>query len=168
MKFDLAVNIIINFEGGYVNDSNDPGGETKFGISKRSFPNLNICELTLDQAKEIYRHHYWDMCECDKLPGWLRLMVFDCAVNQGVSRATIYLQRTVGVQPDGIIGSVTLDATYSSDAYDTLKEYSMQRHRSYTQNPRWKFYGKGWSKRLLEISIMSFQELNARLREFLP
>ena len=51
MKFDVAVSLIINFEGGYVNDANDPGGETKFGISKRSFPNVSIRDLSLEQAK---------------------------------------------------------------------------------------------------------------------
>ena len=54
MQFDEAVEVIIRLEGGYVNDIFDVGGETKFGISKRSYPNLDIPSITEDDAKRIY------------------------------------------------------------------------------------------------------------------
>ena len=57
--FKEAVKIILKHEGGYVNDKDDPGGETKFGISKKAFPYLNIKEITIQDAEDIYYEHYW-------------------------------------------------------------------------------------------------------------
>ena len=155
MNFDEAVKVILMHEGGYVHDANDPGGETKYGISKRAFPKMNIKDLTIYEAKNIYRNYYWTVCHCEKLPPYARLIVFDCAVNQGPQRAKIYLQRTVGVPADGLIGLETLAAAARIDAIEFIDEYAKQRHASYSQNPRWRFYGAGWSKRLLDITIRS-------------
>ncbi len=58
-KFEKAFEYVIQNEGDYVLDKNDPGGETKFGISKRSYPTLNIRDLTLEDAKEIYYRDFW-------------------------------------------------------------------------------------------------------------
>lgn len=57
--FEQAVALVLKHEGGYVNDPTDPGGETNFGISKRSFPALDIRSITRDQAARIYRNEYW-------------------------------------------------------------------------------------------------------------
>jgi len=86
-NFDRSIKFVLKWEGGYVNDPTDPGGETKFGISKRAFPMLDIKSLTEAEARDIYRTHYWEKAGCDKL-GWpMCLVVFDTAVNCGVSRA---------------------------------------------------------------------------------
>jgi lysozyme family protein len=154
MKFDTAVEYILDLEGGYVFDSNDPGGETKYGISKRSFPHLHIKNLSRDQAKDIYREYYWQKMQCEVLPGYLRLMVFDCAVNQGVARSARLLQASVGAEVDGQIGTKTLKKAQDGEPIDVLTSFSAKRHQSYAKNPRWKFYGAGWSKRLLEISLL--------------
>lgn len=69
--------------GDYVNDARDPGGETNFGISKRSYPRVNIRDLTRDDAVAIYRRDFWDASNCDALPAKLAVALFDCAVNQG-------------------------------------------------------------------------------------
>ena len=84
--FDLTV---MQFEGGsrYTNDADDPGGETKYGISKRSNPDLDIARLTKDQAKEIYRQRYWGPIGADDMPYPWDMIVADAAVNMGVSRA---------------------------------------------------------------------------------
>lgn len=161
MNFEACVAVILYHEGGYVNDSNDPGGETRFGISKRSFPNVNIKELTLEHAKDLYRRYYWDMCECDKLPDWARLIVFDCAVNQGVPRAVIDLQRISGSKPDGIIGPKTLERVFDMEPTDFIGEYAMKRFGRYYSNPRWKHFGGGWAKRLLDITVRSYTYLVA-------
>jgi lysozyme family protein len=88
-NFDRAFSFVCSpsIEGGYVNDPADPGGETKFGISKRSYPDLEIRNLTAEQAKEIYRRDYWEKAGCNGLPWPLDVITFDCAVNQGVSFA---------------------------------------------------------------------------------
>src|SRR5512147_2295714 len=85
--FDIAINFVLQREGGYVNDPDDPGGETNYGISKKSFPNIDIKNLTVNEAKSIYREHYWDACGCDDIPSPLDVVMFDTAVNMGVGTA---------------------------------------------------------------------------------
>ena len=58
--FAKAIAFTLQREGGHVNDPDDPGGETNFGLSKRAYPYLDIAGLTLDQATHIYRRDYWD------------------------------------------------------------------------------------------------------------
>ena len=84
--FEPAVELILKHEGGYVNHPDDPGGETNFGIAKRSYPNLEIDKLSEDDAKRIYKEDYWDKVRGDQLHPAVALMVFDTAVNMGISR----------------------------------------------------------------------------------
>lgn len=86
--FDLAFDWILKAEGGYVNNSNDPGGETNYGISKRAYPKLDIANLTKEKAKEIYRTDYWKKAGCDLRTWPENICIFDTAVNQGVTKAT--------------------------------------------------------------------------------
>lgn len=159
MNFDSALEIVLLHEGEYSFDANDPGGETKYGISKRAFPDEDIQNITKARARELYRHHYWDVCECDDLPSWARLIVFDCAVNQGPARAIIFLQRVVGVQPDGIIGLKTLNALQNTKPHEFIGLYAKQRLQAYASNPRWNNYGKGWYARLMDITVLSMAKL---------
>ncbi len=64
-EFLPAFNHTIGVEGGYINDPDDPGGETKFGISKRSYPDINIKLVTVDLAREIYKQDFWDRLNLD-------------------------------------------------------------------------------------------------------
>lgn len=155
MKFEDAVKIILEHEGGYVFNSEDPGGETKYGISKRAYPHLNIADLSIEQAKAIYKIDYWDKIRADDLPAPIRLILFDCAVNQGVERAARILQGIVGVSQDGIIGPRTLMATKEFAPGVIFRDIAKARHLHYTRLPHWATFGKGWSKRLLEIVLES-------------
>ena len=85
--FDDAFRFILRHEGGYSNYPEDPGGETKFGISKRAYPNLDISSLKLHEAKEIYRRDYWNASGADELPFPLNVAHFDTAVNCGIAKA---------------------------------------------------------------------------------
>ena len=67
MNFDVAFEKLIGHEGGYVNDARDPGGETKYGISKRAYPDEDIAGLTLERAKQIYRRDCWARRIADNL-----------------------------------------------------------------------------------------------------
>lgn len=87
MSFQQAFQIVIGHEGGYVNDPVDPGGETKYGISKRSYPDVDIPNLTLEKAQAIYERDYWLKCGCDKLPHPMNIIIFDSAVNHGCTYA---------------------------------------------------------------------------------
>ena len=93
-NFDRAFGFLMKWEGGYVNDPNDPGGETNWGISKRIFPDMDIKNLTKDQALKIYKQFYWDRVDGDNLPWPLDLIVFDTAVNMGVGRALQFYTET--------------------------------------------------------------------------
>lgn len=146
MNFDKAFDIIIGHEGGYVNDPRDPGGETKYGISKRAYPTVNIKDLTLDQAKAIYKKDYWDATDAESISGTARLMVFDCSVNCGVNTAKKLLQRSVGVTPDGIIGPKTRAAI--SNTTDLAMKFAGHWLQYYTELPGWPTYGKGWTRRV--------------------
>ena len=83
----LARDHIFKWEGGYVNDRTDPGGETKYGISKRAHPDVDIAALTKVTAWAIYERDYWLAAGCDRMTPGMALLVFDSAVNCGVSRA---------------------------------------------------------------------------------
>lgn len=87
-EFERLIAFVLKHEGGYSNDPRDAGGETKFGISKRAYPGLDIKNLTEDEAKEIYKRDYWDKAGCNALKWPLCFVVFDTAVNCGVGRAT--------------------------------------------------------------------------------
>ena len=159
MEFIRAIDLVLYHEGGYVNDPKDPGGETKFGISKRSYPDLDIKQLTYDQAKIIYYNDYWEDNNISKLPSKIRLTVFDSAINQGSYAAVSMLQRTVGAESiDGIIGPKTIAKVKEMDVNDVLHAYSMARHHRYTQSRNFKLYGAGWTKRLLDITILCLTE----------
>ena len=87
MNFDTAFDRLMGNEGGYSNELNDPGGETKWGISKRSYPDLDIKNLTREQAKAIYLRDFWIRGAMDQLPPAVAFQVFDFAVNSGIETA---------------------------------------------------------------------------------
>ena len=91
-KFDEIIEVVLEHEGGYVNDPKDPGGETNYGIAKRSHPDVDIKNLTKEGAKEIYKEVYWDKNKVESLPEELWHIYFDMCVNQGKSRAVKIIQ----------------------------------------------------------------------------
>lgn len=100
-------------EGGYVNDPNDPGGETKFGISKRQHPTLNIRELSRQRAHEIYLQDYYIPAQVSIIPETLREIYFDMVVHMGQKRAIRILQNAIAnkgrnVRVDGVLGPNTI------------------------------------------------------------
>jgi lysozyme family protein len=153
MNFDLAVELVIGFEGSYVNDPRDPGGETKWGISKRSYPDLDIRNLSTDDAKAIYERDYWDKMRCNELSEGLRLAVFDCAVNQGISKATHLLQKLAGAKCDGQIGPKTLGLVNKKDPVEFLVNYMTERQLHYANLRTFDRYGRGWTRRIFEIAV---------------
>jgi len=148
--FDQCFDTLISHEGGYVNDPRDPGGETKFGISKRAYPQVDIKNLTLGAAKEIYKRDYWDRAQCDKIPPSVAYVLFDAAVNSGIGQAIRFLQRAVNVADDGVIGPMTIAAVTRLDAESVCARYIGQRLDFMTKLTTWDVYGKGWSRRLAD------------------
>lgn len=148
--FDQCFDKLISHEGGYVNDPRDPGGETKFGISKRAYPQVDIKNLTLDAAKAIYKRDYWDRAQCDKLPPQLAYLLFDAAVNSGIGQAIRFLQRAVNLADDGVIGPMTLAAVGRVDAEAISARFLGQRLEFMTKLTTWDAFGKGWARRIAD------------------
>lgn len=132
LTFEECVNHVLRWEGGYSNDPNDPGGETNFGISKRSYPKLDIKHLTRDQAKQIYFVDYWQAVGADKMPDGLNLLTFDTAVNCGVKRARLW-------SADRSLNTLFV---YRAVHYATLDKID-------------DLYAKGWFNRLADIFTIS-------------
>ncbi len=93
-NFNKAISFVLTWEGGYSDNPQDTGGETHWGISKRSYPDCDIKNLTKEQAIEIYRKDYWNVMNCDSLPYPLDVVCMDTAVNMGVGRAQTLLDWT--------------------------------------------------------------------------
>lgn len=149
MTFDQAFDKLINHEGGYTFNPHDPGGETKFGISKRSYPHLDIHSLTLADAKTIYKRDFWDRAQCDKLAPDLAFDLFDGAVNSGIGQSIRWLQRAVGVADDGVVGPLTLAAINREDDSSAIRaRYNGQRLDFMTRLSTWDVFGKGWARRI--------------------
>ena len=146
--FHEAFETVIGNEGGYVDDPRDPGGETKYGISKRSYPGLVIAEVTMAQAKEIYYRDFWLPLQGDDLPIDIAIETFDAAANHGVYQATKLLQRALGVPDDGIIGPVTLAAAAKCPPAKFIARFNAERLFFYTDLENWPHHGKGWARRV--------------------
>lgn len=157
MTFEDAVSIILDIEKGYVNNPNDPGGETNFGISKRQYPGYNIKTLTRPEAIAIYHEDYWQPLKPLLLPERIRLCMFDCAVNQGVPTAIKILQAAVGAKPDGVLGPFTLSLIQKKTPFEVLDALAHSRLTHYARQPGWPEFGAGWSNRLLTISLLSMK-----------
>ena len=154
MSFDNAVELVLSLEGGLVDDPKDPGGLTNFGISQRSYPSLDIRNLTRDQAKGVYRVDFWDKVRGDELPAALGFCVFSCAVNMGVYKAVTLLQRAVAVQVDGVLGANTLAATNRTK--DAVARFCAEWALAYTGTRNFDLYGRGWLRRVFITALESY------------
>lgn len=157
-KFEKAFAYVIENEGGYVFDKNDLGGETKFGITKKNYPSLNIRDLTLEDAKKIYYRDFWQKGRFEEIDDEkVATQLFDLSVNLGIRSAVIVLQRALrsvgkNVQEDGLMGSETLLATSNSDPRCLLAAIKSEAAGYYRQiaakNPSQQKFLKGWLNRV--------------------
>lgn len=125
-KFNKAFEYVMYFEGGYVNDPHDLGGETKYGISKRSYPHLDIKHLTREQAKKIYYCDFWVKGKFEQMTDEnIAIKCFDLSVNMGLNTGARILQRALratnqNVVEDGIVGNETMSSVNKTDATSLL------------------------------------------------
>jgi lysozyme family protein len=161
--WEKAIDFVLKAEGGYGNNPNDPGGETKFGISKKSYPSLDIKNLTLEQAKKIYIDDYWVRCRCDDLSSPFAIATFDCAVNQGTTKAKRILQMALEVKVDGIIGPITIAAASKSIRYQVKKLLALRLSeyaRLISENKRLLEFSVNWCYRVINLSELVLNEPN--------
>ena len=164
MSYDQAFDFVVGSEGGELDlNPSDTGNWTggsvgvgrlegsKWGVSSAAYPHVNIAALTRDDAKAIYKRDYWDRISGDALPPRLAYVSFDAAVNNGVDRASKWLQGAVGASPvDGVVGPGTIAAARKSPeipsiiAFNAARTYFMGCLNAWKTEP-------GWATRLATI-----------------
>lgn len=158
-RWEKAFTNIIKEEGGYVNSKKDPGGETNWGISKTSYPHINIKTLTKEQAEDIYRKDFWMVMRGDEFPNDdLAIEVMEESVNMGTVVAIRFLQTALcvcgqKVEIDGKLGTQTLKAIHNVEPSILLacvKSQSMSYYMSLVHHtPGLRKFLKGWFNRVL-------------------
>jgi lysozyme family protein len=148
MNFQEAIDRVLSHEGGYVNNPADPGGETQWGISKRSYPNVNIKMLTREGAIEIYRTDFWQKIHADELFDGVAYQTLDFAVNSGIETAVRYLQRALGVADDGHWGPHTAEAAKAMSESDQIMRLNAERLDFMRKLKTFPTFGAGWVGRI--------------------
>lgn len=161
VMFEKSFERVIGHEGNYQAMPNDRGnwtkgvvgeGElkgTKFGISAMTYPDTDIQNLTIDDAKRIYFSDFWIPISVISLPEAMLYQYFDATINHGRHNAAKMLQRAIGAEPDGIVGAATLQAVRESGK-GLPQLFIAERIAFYTQVKTFDSYGKGWMNRVSE------------------
>jgi lysozyme family protein len=103
------------------------------------------------ELEDIYRRGYWNKVAADDLPPGLDLTMFDYAVNSGPARAVKTLQKIVGVTPDGVMGSFTVQAVRKYDTVSLIRRMYEARMGFLRNLSTWSTFGKGWASRVNDI-----------------
>lgn len=163
--FNEAFEKLMIMEGEYSNHGADKGGKTMYGISQRTYPDLDIKSLSKDKAKEIYRKDYWEPLRLDEVHSQLTANnVFEIAVNMGIFWGAKILQEAVNIiswqdiAEDGRVGPVTLAAANLMDEkllYKTMEGLQFERYHNIVKNePNQKQFLKGWiNKRVFSEGV---------------
>ncbi len=157
--FDASFGMLMVHEGGYVNNSADPGGMTNLGVTKRAWEKYvghpvseaDMRALTPDRVKSFYKTEYWDKIHGDDLPAGLDYCVNDTCVNSGPGRAVMLLQGVLGLKEDGALGPVTLAAVRERDPHDIVPAYCEARLDFMKTLPTWHVFGEGWEPRVERV-----------------
>lgn len=149
---NITMGWIIKIEGGYVNDPHDLGGETNYGISKKTYPDVDIKNLTVEQAMAIYERNYWIFYNCNLMPPVAGILAMDAYVQHSPKTASRLLQEAVGATPDGIVGPITLKKIREKDPRQLMLNFIRERalyyhHITVARSKNAKFL-KGWFRRL--------------------
>lgn len=170
-RLTFCMKYVFGEEGGYVNNPNDKGGATKYGVTQGTYdawlkrhglPSDPVKNLKLERAHEIYRG-YWDAARCALAKPPLDLILFDTAINFGAGRAIEFLQIALQVKPDKVFGPATHDvfakyADHKSLANNIVNQRVAYRHKRVKKDPTQKEFLKGWlnrDRRLLDVILHS-------------
>jgi lysozyme family protein len=171
-NFDKSLTELLKHEGGYVNHPSDPGGRTNHGVTQdvwedwidRAVSEDEMRALTPVKVAPLYREMYWDRIKADKLPSGVDYLVFDAAVNSGVSRAVKWLQTTVGAVADGAIGEQTLKQVLLTNPLMVIDKYTAIRLEFLKDRSTWPTFGKGWERRVKEVETTANTFAAGRMR----
>lgn len=149
--FDAAFSYLIENEGGFSDDPQDSGHATMYGITymEAQRHGYDVRKLTLEQAKQLYLKDYWRF-DSLTVPA-VAAKIFDMAVNVGVQRAVILVQRAMGLPADGIFGPATAAKINATDPGHVLEKISMAASDYYVdiviRKPSQLVFLKGWLRR---------------------
>ena len=152
-NFKECLDLLLKSEGGWVNNVNDPGGETNLGVTKRVWeewvghPVESLKKLTKNDVAPLYEQKYWRPCYGEVLPRGLDFLCFSFGVNAGCGRSVKLLQQSIGVVPDGIIGPRVMQKLRESNIADVIKGFSESRREYYRSLKTFPTFGKGWLAR---------------------
>jgi lysozyme family protein len=157
--FETALRLLLQHEGGFVNNSSDPGGRTNLGVTQRQWEKYvghpvdeaDMRALTPARVSPFYKTEYWDAIKGDALPAGVDDCLLDCCVNSGPGRAVKILQGVLGLAEDGAIGPATITAVSSRSPHDTIPAYCAARLAFLKTLPTWPTFGKGWEARVVEV-----------------
>ncbi|MGJ3231573.1 MAG: glycoside hydrolase family 108 protein [Oceanicaulis sp.] len=157
--FDRALEVVLRWEGGFVDHPDDPGGATNLGITLATLSAWRGAEVTAEdvralthaEARDIYRDRYWAAASCAAFDPGVAVMVFDAAVNHGPRQAALFLQRAAGVRADGDIGPITRAAVDAADPAALCEEIAARRMAFYGALSTFDTFGLGWSRRLMNV-----------------
>jgi len=153
-NFKECLDLVLKSEGGWVNNPQDPGGETNLGVTKRVWeeyvghPVKTMKDLTKDDVAPMYELKYWRPCYCEVLPRGLDFAVFSMGVNAGPGRSIKLLQQSIGCVPDGVIGPRTRELISSSNGANLIAKFSETRREYYRTLKTFPIFGKGWVARV--------------------
>lgn len=153
-NFNKIIEFIFKWEGGLTDDPNDSGGLTNFGIDQASHPDVDIRNLTKEQAQEIYYNEYYVKNKIPSMPKEIQLIALDCAVNCGGHQMALWLQRALDVHVDGLIGNITLGKLHASDLKKVGTYILDERTEFYKQLAKRKHnqaFLKGWLNRVNDL-----------------
>lgn len=164
-RFAECLPHILKYEGGWSDHPADPGGATMKGVTLAVYSEWLGRPATKAELKAIpdahlhaiYENNYFRAAHCHELPAGVDLMIFDLAVNSGPGRARRYLQRAAGVNEDGAIGPATLAAVKAKSAVVLINAISHHREVFYRGLPTFATFGKGWMRRLAEVTAKSLE-----------
>jgi lysozyme family protein len=153
--FDDAFEALLGNEGGYVDNPNDPGGATMWGVTERVARAHGYAgdmrELPQDFARQIAKTEYWDPYQCDQFDPRIGFQVFDAAYNGG--EPARWLQQAAGVTADGVIGAQTIGAVRNSDPLKIIMRFDASRLEYMASLSNWPPFGRGWARRIAENLI---------------
>ncbi|MBE9179688.1 hypothetical protein IQ268_14055 [Oculatella sp. LEGE 06141] len=160
-----ALRFTLKWEGGYVNNPYDIGGETNKGITaatyatyrrRKGLSNQSVRYITDAEVDEIYRDMYWSPSQSGLMTRALAIVHFDTAVNFGVGGSTIFLQETLGVRADGVFGAGTRSALDRANTSATARRYVQgrinYRHQRVRESPSQQVFLQGWLNRDNDLS----------------
>jgi len=152
-NFQECLDLVLKYEGGWVNNPADPGGETNLGVTKRVWEEYvghavkTMKNLTKDDVAPMYELKYWRPCYCEVLPRGLDFVVFSMGVNAGPGRSVKLLQQSIGCVPDGVIGPRTRELISASNSANLIAKFSETRREYYRALKTFPIFGKGWISR---------------------